>query len=73
MAITMVEEFGPDELNRVRQDLRGDPELAAAGAVAVLPCLVDHAVDGHGPVLGASNDVVEAVGSERLTERQVST
>jgi hypothetical protein len=57
----------------VRQDLRGDPELAAAGAVAVLPCLVDHAVDGCGPVLDAINDVVEAVGSEHSTGRQVST
>jgi hypothetical protein len=39
----------------------------------VLPCLVDHAVNGCGPVLGAINDIVEAVGSERLTEREVST
>jgi hypothetical protein len=69
MAITMVEELVPDQLNRVRQDLRADPELAAAGPAAVLPCLVDHAVDGHGPVLGAINGVVEEVGRERLTGR----
>jgi len=48
------------------------PELAAAGPAAVLPCLVDHAVDGHGPVLGAINDVVEEVGRERLTGRKES-
>jgi hypothetical protein len=34
MATTIVEELVPDELDRVRQDLRGDPELAAASAVA---------------------------------------
>jgi hypothetical protein len=63
MAITLVKELVPDELNRVDQDLGTDPELAA-GPAAVLPCLVDHAVDGHGPVLGAINDVVEGVGRE---------
>ena len=73
MTITMVEDLVPDELDRVRQDLRADPELAAAGPAAVLPCLVDHAVGGYGSVLGAINDVVEAVGSERLTGREVST
>ena len=65
IAITIVEEFRPDELDRVRQD--------PAGRWPVLPCLVDHAVNGCGPVLGAINDVVEAVGSERLTGREVST
>jgi hypothetical protein len=41
----------------VRQDLRGDHEVAA-GPAAVLPCLIDHAVHGCGPVPGAINDVV---------------
>ena len=41
-----------------------------------MPCVVDHAVDGYGPVLGAINEVVEEVeeavctgGGPRLTER----
>ena len=63
-------------LERVRQDLRADAELAAAGPAAVLPCVVDHAVDGYGPVLGAINEVAEEVeeavftrGGPRPTER----
>ena len=31
------------------------------GPAAVLPCIVDHAVEGYGPVLGALNDTVEEV------------
>ncbi|HEV8651032.1 MAG TPA: magnesium and cobalt transport protein CorA [Actinomycetes bacterium] len=63
-------------LERVHQDLRADPELAGAGPAAVLAGVVDHAVEGYGPVLGAINNVVEAVeealftpGGPRLTER----
>jgi magnesium transporter len=48
-------------LERVRHDLRADPELAGVGPAAVLSCLVDHAVEGYGPVLGALNDAVEEV------------
>jgi hypothetical protein len=48
-------------LEGVRQDLPADPELVGAGPAAVLPCVVDHAVDGYGPVLGAINDAVEEV------------
>jgi magnesium transporter len=40
-------------LEGVRQDLEEDPELAGAGLAAVLPCFVDHAAEGYGPVLGA--------------------
>jgi magnesium transporter len=40
-------------LEGVRQDLEEDPEPAAAGLAAVLPCMVDHAAEGYGPVLGA--------------------
>jgi magnesium transporter len=63
-------------LEGVRQDLRADPELAGAGSAAVLPCVVDHAVEGYGPVLEALNDAVEEVeeavfvpGGSRPTER----
>jgi len=48
-------------LERVRQDLEDDPELAGAGLAAVLPCVVDHAAESYGPVLGALNDAVEEV------------
>jgi magnesium transporter len=48
-------------LERVRQDLEDDPELVAAGPAAVLPCVVDRAVEGYGPVLGALNNAVEEV------------
>jgi magnesium transporter len=48
-------------LDQVRQDLRSDPELIGAGPAAVLPCVVDHAVQGYGPVLGAINNAVEEV------------
>lgn len=48
-------------LERVRQDLEHDPELADAGPAAVLPCVVDHAAEGYGPVLGALNNAVEEV------------
>jgi magnesium transporter len=48
-------------LERVRQDLEADPELAGAGLAAVLPSLVDHAAESYGPVLGALNNAVEAV------------
>jgi magnesium transporter len=63
-------------LEGVRQDLQADPELAAAGPAAVLPCVVDHALEGYGPVLEALNDAVEEVeeavfvpGGSRPTER----
>ena len=49
-------------LERVRQDLDDDPELVGAGLAAVLPCVVDHAAESYGPVLGALNDAVEEVG-----------
>jgi magnesium transporter len=48
-------------LERVRQDLAADPGLAGAGPAAVLPCVVDHAVTGDGPVLSALTDAVEDV------------
>jgi magnesium transporter len=48
-------------LEPVRQDLRDDPELAGAGLAGVLPCVVDHAAEGYGPVLGALNNAVEEV------------
>jgi magnesium transporter len=48
-------------LEQVRQDLQADPELVGAGLAAVLPCVVDHAAEGYGPVLGALNNVVEEV------------
>ena len=34
-------------LERVRQDLQTDPELAGAGPAALLPCVVDHAAAGQ--------------------------
>ena len=48
-------------LERVRQDLDDDPELVGAGLAAVLPCVVDHAAESYGPVLGALNNAVEEV------------
>jgi Mg2+ and Co2+ transporter CorA len=48
-------------LEQVRQDLQADPELVGAELAAVLPCVVDHAAEGHGPVLGALNNAVEDV------------
>jgi magnesium transporter len=48
-------------LEGVRRDLEDDPELAGAGLAAVLPCVVDHAAEGYGPVLGALNNAVEEV------------
>jgi magnesium transporter len=48
-------------LEQVRQDLEHDPELAEAGLAAVLPCVVGHAAEGYGPVLGALNNAVEEV------------
>jgi magnesium transporter len=48
-------------LERVRRDLEDDPELVGAGLAAVLPCVVDHAAEGYGPVLGALNNAVEEV------------
>jgi magnesium transporter len=48
-------------LEGTRQDLQADPELADAGPAAVLPAVVDRAVDGYGPVLGALNAAVEEI------------
>jgi magnesium transporter len=48
-------------LEGVRQDLQDDAELADAGPAAVLPAVVDRAVDGYGPVVGALNVAVEEV------------
>jgi magnesium transporter len=49
-------------LEHVRQDLEADdPELAGARLAAVLPCVVDHAAQGYGPVLGALSNAVEEV------------
>ena len=48
-------------LERARQDLEHDPELVGAGLAAVLPCVVDHAAEGYGPVLRALNNAVEQV------------
>jgi magnesium transporter len=50
-----------DVLERARRDLQADPELIAAGPAAVLPCVVDHAIEGYGPVLSALNDAVNEV------------
>jgi magnesium transporter len=46
-------------LEGVRQDLEDDPDLVGAGPTAVLPCVVDHAAKGYGPVLGALSNAVE--------------
>jgi magnesium transporter len=51
-------------LERVRMDLQTDPELAGAGPAALLPCVVDHAVEGYGPVLAVLNDAVEEVAED---------
>jgi magnesium transporter len=48
-------------LEGVRQDLQADPELVGAGPTAVLSSLLDHAIDGYGPVLSALNDAVDEV------------
>ncbi len=63
-------------VERVRQDLQADPELAGAGPAVVLPCVVGHAVNSYSRVLAALNDaageVQEAVfspGRSRPTER----
>jgi magnesium transporter len=48
-------------LERARQDLEDDPELAGAGLATVLPCVVDHAAASYGPVLDALNNAVEEV------------
>jgi magnesium transporter len=63
-------------LEGARQDLQADPELVGAGPAAVLPCVVDHAVHGYSPVLGALTDAVGEVaekvfssGRPRPTER----
>jgi len=52
---------GAAVLDGVRQDLQDHPELADAGPAAVLPCVVDHAVQGYGPVLIALHDAAEEV------------
>ena len=63
-------------LEQVGQDLRDDPELAGVGPGAVLPSVVDHAIESYGPTLGALNNAVEEVeeavftpGGARPTER----
>jgi magnesium transporter len=63
-------------VERVSQDLRADAELAGAGPAAVLTCVLDHAVEGYGPVLSALNDAVDeaaqavfSAGRSRPTER----
>jgi len=63
-------------VERVSQDLRGDAELAGAGPAAVLTRVLDHAVEGYGPVLSALNDAVDeaaqavfSAGRSRPTER----
>ena len=48
-------------LEGVRRDLKEDPELVDAGPAALLPCVVDHAAGGYGPVLRALNNAVEEV------------
>jgi magnesium transporter len=48
-------------LEGVRQDLQAHPELVGAGPAAVLSSLLDHAIDGYGPVLSALNDAVDEV------------
>ena len=58
--VVSVDRDGP-VLERVRQDLEDDAALVDAGLAAVLPCLVDHAAEGYGPVLGALNNAVEEV------------
>ena len=37
------------------------PVLVGAGLAAVLPCVVNHAAESYGPVLGALNNAVEEV------------
>jgi magnesium transporter len=63
-------------VERASQDLRADADLASVGPVAVLTCILDHAVEGYGPVLSALNDTVDdaaevvfSAGRARPTER----
>jgi magnesium transporter len=63
-------------VDRVGQDLKGEPELAGAGPAAVLPYVAGHAVEDYGPVLTAINNAVEEAeeavftpGGPRPTER----
>jgi magnesium transporter len=63
-------------VERVSQDLRADAELTGAGPAAVLTCVLDHAIEGYGPVLSALNDAVDkaaqavsSAGRSRPTER----
>jgi magnesium transporter len=63
-------------VERVSQDLRAVAELVGAGPAAVLTCVLDHAVEGYGPVLSALNDAVDeaaqaifSAGRPRPTER----
>jgi magnesium transporter len=58
--VVSVDRDGP-VLEGARQELKDDPELAEAGLAAVLPCIVDHAAEGYGPVLRALNNAVEEV------------
>jgi magnesium transporter len=63
-------------VERVGQDLQAGEGLAGAGPVAVLACVVDHAIEGYGPVLSALNEAVDeaaealfSAGRPRPTER----
>jgi hypothetical protein len=58
-AVGLATAAGRPVLERVRQDLEDDPELA--GLAAVLAWVVDHAAQGHGPVLGALTNAVQEV------------
>jgi magnesium transporter len=58
--VVTVDRDGP-VLEDARRDLEDDSELADAGLAAVLPCIVDHAAQGYGPVLAALNNAVEEV------------
>ncbi len=51
----------PDQraVERVSRDLQADAELADAGPTAVLMCVINHALEGYGPVLSALNDAVD--------------
>src|SRR4029450_11483628 len=46
-------------VERVSQDLRAAGEVVGAGPAGGGTCVLDHAVEGYGPVLSALNDAVD--------------
>ncbi|WP_119065565.1 magnesium and cobalt transport protein CorA [Rubrobacter indicoceani] len=62
--VVTVRHGGTEPFSEVKRRLEADPELLARGPLAMLYAILDHAVDGYGPVLDDLDNDVDEIEAE---------